>query len=197
MKLSIKGMASAASDGLEGHVRRIFDNQSAKIVFVGELEHVQRVEPGPASTVEPSVSVRLSRLEVPSQAQQEAIRELLQALYLLRTPQGTLDELTGAVSLDGAAQKVAGAASVTYVSEALDARIVLRHVHAALADMTSPGQMDVVKIRRRIKKVHTALGRFLAEGATVESLLPEFLPPIDHDDDGTAAGVEVDAEVRA
>ncbi len=197
MKLSIKGMASAASDGLEGHVRRIFDNQSARVVFVGELEHVQRVEPGPASTVEPSVSVRLSRLEVPSHAQQEPIRELLQALYLIRTAPGTLDEASGAVSLDGAAAKVSEAVSVTYVSEALDARVVLRHVHTALADMFSPGQMDVTKLRRRAKKIHTALGRFLAEGATVESLLPEFLPPIDHDDDGTAAGVEVDAEVRA
>lgn len=197
MKLSIKGMASAASDGLEGHVRRIFDNQSARVVFVGELEHVQRVEPGPASTVEPSVSVRLSRLEVPSQGQQEEIRELLRALYLIRTAPGTLDEASGAVSLEGAAQKVSDAVSVTYVQEALDARVVLRHVHNALADMISPGQMDVVKIRRRAKKVHTALSRFLAEGAAVESLLPEFLPPIDSDEAAAAAGVEVDAEVRA
>lgn len=175
-KMNLSGMSNAATTALEGHVRGLFDDQNAKLLIVGELEHWTRSEPGPASNAQPTVNARLRLVEVPGEKQQDDVRNVLRALYLLRTARGTLDEAAGSVNLDTEAQRVAEATSALYVGDALEARAVLRHVHTALESITSDLTIaDVVKLRRKIRKVVGGLEKFLTAGASVESLLPEFV----------------------
>lgn len=175
-KMNVSGMSNAAATALEGHVPGFYADDRAKLLIVGELEHMTKTVVGPASNAQPTVNARLNLIEVPSDKQQDEIRNVLRALYLLRTSRGTLDEAAGTVNLDTEAQRVAEATSALYVGDALEARAVLRHVHTALVGITDDLTIaEVVKLRRKIRKVTGGLEKFLTAGASVESLLPEFV----------------------
>lgn len=172
--LKLKGMSSAAATALEGHVNSMYLDNTARRLIVGELEHEERTEPGPHSGKDRSVSVRVSLLEVPGEAQQEHVRQVMRALYELRTASGTLDEASGRVNLNDSAQKVASAASMVYVEEALEARAMLRETHKRITSLANDMTQDVVKYRRTMRKLGDVLERFMVEGASVDTLIPEL-----------------------
>lgn len=160
--LKIKGLASRAADAVEPHIRNLYDNDRARLIFVGELEHVARTMPGPASDAAPQVAARISHLEVPSGINQDLIRMVLRSLYLLRTGRGTLDEASGQLNLATESARIADSIGVLFASEATEARAVL-HVLCdqldALASIT-----DETKRRRRVGKLVAAARSFLATG---------------------------------
>lgn len=173
-KLTLKGMSRAAAEALEPHVGILYADQTARRLIVGEIQHEERTEPGPASGKQRSVVVRVSQLEVPGEQQQRGIAEVLRALYLLRTAKGTFDEVNGTISLAAEAQKVADASSMIYVEDALDARAMLREVHKRLNGIAGSTTSDTVKQRRDIRKVVGILERFLDNGASVDELVPQL-----------------------
>lgn len=78
-----------------------------RILIVGELAPVERTEPVATSDKEPVLKLGLSAAEIPHADQDEAVREVMRALYLQRTATGTLDE-EGQVQLTKQAVRVAG-----------------------------------------------------------------------------------------
>lgn len=172
--LRLTGMTTKASEGIEGHIRALYDGQTATRLVVGEIEHVERTMPGPNSGKTPTVVCRFRHLEVPTAKQQGTIAEVLRALYLLRTAEGTLDEVHGGVRLDDEARKVAEATSVLFVDDALEARAMIRAVLKQLEAISASATADVVKQRRAIRKIIKVVEKFVQNGSAVEELLPEL-----------------------
>lgn len=191
-KLTLKGMSRAAAEALEAHVAVLYADQTARRLIVGEIQHEERTEPGPASGKQRSVVVRVSQLEVPGEAQQAHIANILRALYLIRTATGTFDEVNGRISLNDEAQKVADATSMIYVEEALDARAMLREVHKRLNAIAGTTTSDTLKQRRDIRKVVGILELFLDHGAQVDDVVAKLQQPeLPLTDDETDRPVDV------
>jgi len=91
--LKIQGKPStAAMQALAPHVARVYARSGVRIMAVVELAHTERTEPAADAEKEPSVTMRITSLEVPTPDQEGAIREVQRALFIARTAVGTLDE---------------------------------------------------------------------------------------------------------
>lgn len=190
-KLSIKGLSTHAATSLEPYIRRLYDDPRGRTLAVVEFEHVSRTEPGPASDAAPKVDVRISLLEVPSGLNQDLVRVLLRSLYLLRTARGTLDEASGAVSLETESARIADAIPALFASEAAEARAVL---HQLLDQFEAAGSIgDPVKHRRRLQKLVKAGRAFLGTGDR-ELLNALAQDQFDLSDTEPVGRVEVDVE---
>lgn len=164
-KLRIRGTSGEAGTAIEPHVPGLYANQRATLLGVVELEHVERTVPGPVSETEPSVTVRISQIEIPGAAHQDQVRELMRALWLTRTVPGTFDEVEGRVQLDDAKAKIAGTAAVILAGDAVDARFMLRQVREHLSILGSAGAVtDRAKIVKRINSLHDMVDAFLQTG---------------------------------
>lgn len=195
--LRLTGMTVGAAEAIEPHIRALYDGPTARRLIVGEVEHVERTQPGPASGKQPTVVCRLAQLEVPTDKQAPIVRDVLRALYLLRTAKGTFDEVSGTVNLAGEAQKLASATSLLYVDDALQARAMLRMVRDQLNAITDGAAMEPAKQRRAIRKTVALLSQFVENGRSVEHLLPELAAvgqqlSLVEDDEGEASDGAVD-----
>ncbi len=98
--LKIQGKPStAAMQALAPHVARIYGRSGVRIMAVVELAHTERTEPAADAEKEPSVTMRITHLEVPTVDQEPSVRELQRALFIERTATGTMDELSGELEL--------------------------------------------------------------------------------------------------
>lgn len=96
------------SNALEPLVRQIWNKPGARIVGVIELTHVERTEPAPDTDGDPSVKIRMSALEIAGKEHEGAIREVMRAMFAMRTARGTLDE-EGQLQLSkGTVERAAG-----------------------------------------------------------------------------------------
>lgn len=77
---------------LERHVGRLYARSGIRVMALVELAHVERTEPAADSSKEPTVTMRISNLEIPAPDQEESIREVMRALHLQRTSTGTIDD---------------------------------------------------------------------------------------------------------
>lgn len=91
VKIAGKPSASAAA-AIERYADQLYSNNTARVVIIAELKHAARNEPAPDEDKDRSVELKISGLEVASPEQDEALRKAMQALYISRTAQGTLDE---------------------------------------------------------------------------------------------------------
>jgi hypothetical protein len=189
--LKITGLSTHASTAIEPWIRRLWDDQRGRLLFVGELEHMSRTEPGPSSSTAPKVDARISLLEVPSGLNQDLIRVVMRALYLLRTARGTLDEASGAVSLDTESGKIADAVHSLFASEAAEARAVLHQLLGQLE--ASDTIIDEAKRRRRVRKLVEAGKAFLGTGDR-DKLNALAQDALDLGDDEPVSRVQVDVE---
>ena len=92
-QLKIQGKPSAgAVQALQPHVERWYRRSGVRSLAIVELAHVERTEPAKDAEKDRSVTMRISSAEVPDPDSEDSIREVMRALYLLRTATGTLDE---------------------------------------------------------------------------------------------------------
>jgi len=91
--------SSAAMQAMSPHIARIYGRSGLRIMAVVELAHTERTEPAADADKEPSVTMRITQLEVPNPDQEPAIREVQRALYIERTATGTIDDLSGELEL--------------------------------------------------------------------------------------------------
>jgi len=106
--LKIQGKPStAAMQALAPHVQRIYARSGVRVMAVVELAHSERTEPASDAEKEPSVTMRITSLEVPNPDQEGAIRAVQRALFIERTAVGTLDA-EGEIELSKQTLKDAG-----------------------------------------------------------------------------------------
>jgi hypothetical protein len=185
--LRIKGVSAAAGTALEAHVRGLYDDPHRRVIFVGELQHLSRTEPGPSSDAAPKVEVRISQLEVPSGQNQELIRQVMTSLYLMRTGRGTFSEVNGELNLSTESQRIRDSIGVMFATEATEARSVLHEVVANLEKILI--MPDQVKRGRRIRKLIDGVNGFLGTGDR------DALGALAQDELDLSPGVSVDVEV--
>lgn len=107
--LKLQGKPStSAMQALAPHVARIYGRSGVRIMAVVELAHTERTEPAADADKEPTVTMRITALEVPTADQEGAIREVQRAMYIERTATGTIDELSGELELSKQTIKDAG-----------------------------------------------------------------------------------------
>lgn len=83
---------SAAASGLAPHIDDLYKHPGKRVVFVGELRHVEKTTPIEDAEKEPSVKLQLTELEVAAGDLERPVREALSALFQHRTATGTLTE---------------------------------------------------------------------------------------------------------
>jgi len=188
--LAIKGLSTHAQTALEPHIRRLWEDQRGTAMIVAELEHVARAEPGPASSAQPKVDVRVSYLEVPSGITQDLARMFMRSLYLLRTARGTLDEASGEVNLATESARIADSIGVLFATEAAEARSFLHQLLDQLE--ASQNMVDEQKRRRRLRKLTDAGRAFLGTGDR-ERLNALAQDELDLSGDEPAASIDVEA----
>ncbi len=90
IKLDSKVTKTVASS-LARYSDDMFRQREGRWVGVVELQHVERAEPSPEEEKEASVKLRVAHAEIAGPYESE-LRDILQALFQLRTSKGTLDE---------------------------------------------------------------------------------------------------------
>lgn len=70
----------------------MFNKRGGRWPAVVELAHVERAEPAETEDKQETVKLRVTQLEVPGAEHQDRVREVLRALYTVRTAEGTLDD---------------------------------------------------------------------------------------------------------
>lgn len=116
--------ATAASEALEPHVRRLYEQPGLRLMVVGELEHIERTQPAPGTDKAPVVKVRITHLEVPTTEQEDYIRDAQRALYMQRTARGTLEE-DGQIELSPQTLRLTG--GLIHAVEAARLKVALTH----------------------------------------------------------------------
>lgn len=101
-KLSAQADASLARYGQE-----LYRRPGMRLVGVVEFRHVERTQPAPDEDKKPSVTLRVTALEIANQEQENTLREAQRALYLHRNAQGTLDE-SGDIELSDRTLRMTG-----------------------------------------------------------------------------------------
>lgn len=164
-KLKLRGVAGSASGSLDPHIPGIYGNPNARLLALVELEHVERTTPAPWSDTDPSVTVRISQIEVPGPAHEDTLRDLLRALWLVRTVPGTFDEISGRVQIDEAQAKIAGAPALIMSGDAIDARFMLRQVREHLSILATAGPATTERQRtKKLNALHDMVDAFLQTG---------------------------------
>jgi hypothetical protein len=92
VKLDSKILTDVA-EALEPYASEMFKQRKGRWVAVIELAHVERTEPGPDEDKNPAVKLRVTDLEIAASAfTQDQLRQMLRAMHMQRTSDGTLDE---------------------------------------------------------------------------------------------------------
>ncbi|MEV4158988.1 hypothetical protein [Nonomuraea dietziae] len=97
VKLDAKVLAKVA-EALEEHTTTMFDRLGSRWVAVVELQAVERSEPADDEKPD-TVKLRITELELATGENARHVRDVLAALYRLRTTAGTLDEDSSAARI--------------------------------------------------------------------------------------------------
>ena len=87
--LKIQGkLSTAAGTALEPHIDRFYRRSGMRALAVVELAHTLRTEPAKDADQDRSVTMRITAAEVPIGDNEEVLREVMRALFLVRTATG-------------------------------------------------------------------------------------------------------------
>ncbi|MFG3709504.1 hypothetical protein [Micromonospora sp. NPDC047730] len=157
IKLDSK-LTTAAGVSLERYASKLYGQPGMRLVGTVELRHVERTQPAPDEDKKPSVTLRVSGLELANPDQEDTIREAHRALYLHRNAQGTLDE-SGDIELADRTLKMAG--NMLHAIEAARYEVAVRgwaeHARRAIAVNGSTAN----ELRAELRKVAEGLERVL------------------------------------
>lgn len=93
MKLNIESkIATSASDALAPYANALYSSLGKRIVVVAELCATERTEIAPDEDKEGAVKLQIKHLEVANTDQEDAVRQVLRALFTQRTSYGKLTE---------------------------------------------------------------------------------------------------------
>lgn len=98
LKIDTK-LSTAAQESIAGHLARWFARPGIEVPVVLSLRHIERTEPTLEADKDRLVTMRITSVEVPAADQEEPVRDVARAMYLVRTAAGTLDEDTGEMQL--------------------------------------------------------------------------------------------------
>jgi hypothetical protein len=91
--LKIQGRPSAsAAAALQPHVQAMYDRVGTPWIAIVELAQSERTEPAPTTDKDRSVQMRIIGAEVATDDHAGTVREVMRALYVMRTATGTLTE---------------------------------------------------------------------------------------------------------
>lgn len=165
IKLDAK-LTATAGGALERHAGKLYARPGMRIVGVVELRHVERVQPAPDEDKEPAVKLRITQLEVANADQEDAVREAMQALYLHRNAQGTLDE-AGDVDLADRTVRMTG--GLLHAIEAARMRVAVGLWADQCRRALAVEKITVAEMRHELDAVAQGLERVLrgepADGA--------------------------------
>lgn len=85
-------LGASALEAIEEHIPELYNVPGKKLVAIVELARREVVSPDPDSDGKCRVSVRIIGLETVTTDLEDALREAMRALFLMRTASGTLDE---------------------------------------------------------------------------------------------------------
>jgi hypothetical protein len=161
--LKLDGIGKGAGDVLGPHVKGIYDRPGCRTVAIVELQHTERTQPAPDEEKDAVVKCRISAVEVPTGEQVDALREAMNALYVLRTAQGTLTEEQDYTASEGTMRRLGENLAYEEAARSVGA---LRAAHdyavAVLAQPKSTAgslRKDVEAIRDILRNVaHPRLG---------------------------------------
>lgn len=149
-------VASAAGDALAPHIPGFYDQPGATLLAIVELEHRSRVEVPDSSELEPSVTARISAIEVPGKAAEDAVRSIMRGLYLLRTARGTLDEVAGTL-LEDASKEIADGLDSTMLQIAAVQAAAMHEAARQLWELADTVEVTEAAWRRRVRKIADAI----------------------------------------
>ncbi|RBQ21552.1 hypothetical protein DP939_02250 [Spongiactinospora rosea] len=158
-------LAVAAANALEPHIRPLYDQPGATRLAVMEIRHIERTQPADGSDKDPSVRVRIIGCEVPNREQEPHVREMMRALYVQRTAQGTLDD-AGELQLSDRTLKNAG--PVLHAIEVSRLRAGLAHWVDYAARVNANGKLTVSEMHHELDIVARGL-KALLDGTPEEA----------------------------
>ncbi|MEN2423053.1 hypothetical protein AABB02_33695 [Streptomyces rimosus] len=150
---------AAASAALEPFVARLYARPGMRLVGIVELAHVERTQPAPDSDRTASVKVKITHLEIPTEAQEGAVREAQRALYLQRTAAGTLSEDDGQVELAEETLRLTG--GLLHAVEAARLKAALAHWAAYARRVVHTPELAISEIRHELQAVADGLAAAL------------------------------------
>jgi hypothetical protein len=146
---------SSAAAALEPHVQRLYAKLGTRVVGVFELKAAGRNQVAADEDKEPSVSLRLTHLEVANPEQEGAVREALRALFLHRTAQGKLTE-DGDIELTKGTLEMTG--GLLHAIEAARLRAALSHWADYARRVANDSRLTQAQIRHELDTVADGLG---------------------------------------
>jgi len=153
--------STSAQEAVELYADRLYRNQGARIMVVGELKHAVRNEPAPDEDKDRSVELRITGLEVANPEQDEALRKVMRALYVSRTAQGTLDE-DGDVELSATTLRLA--ADRLSDQEVARLRVGVRHWADYARRVFQTDKISEAELRHELEAIQSGLERVLNPG---------------------------------
>lgn len=161
-KLKIGGALPAqARAALEPHVAALYARPGVRRMIVGELHHVERTQPAPDGESEPSVTMRLSAVEVVPDDHEGIVRELMSSMYVERTARGTLTEEDELQLAQSTIEATAGLYSHVQVARlAAGIRLALDYAARVIASE----KLTASELRHELDAIRTQLGKVLSGG---------------------------------
>lgn len=154
-QIKIQGkLPAVAADALEPYKGVLYANNAKRIVGVIELAHAEKTEPAPDVDKEPSVTLRVTHLEIANPDQEGALREAQRALYLHRSASGTLDEQGELVLSRGTLERTAGLLGAI---ETARLRAGLQHWAEYAARLTTQVNLTAVEIRHELDAIRDGM----------------------------------------
>jgi len=161
-KLKIGGALPAqARAALEPHVARLYSRPGVRAMVVGELHHVERTQPAPDGDSEPSVTMRLSAVEVVPQQHEDVVRELMSAMFVERTARGTLTE---ADELQLATQTIEHVNGIYQLGQVARLAAGIRLALDYAARVIASEKLTASELRHELDNIRTQLGAVLVGG---------------------------------
>lgn len=152
--------SSSAHEGIEPHVKGLFDAPGRSVVGIIEMRHDNRTQPAPGSDKEPSVQVKIIGCEVATAEQVGVLRQAQRALYLQRTARGTLDE-DGELQLGEQTLKQTAGMLTLMETARLRAGLGIWEQYARRV-VANLGKLTETEIAHEMKAVADGLGAILA-----------------------------------
>lgn len=161
--LKIQGKPSAgAVAALQPHVERFYRRSGVRALAIVELAHVERTEPAKDADKDRTVTMRISAAEVPDPDSEGSIREVMRALYLLRTANGTLDE-EGNLALSQTTLKHAAGIIGGQAIARLSAGV--QHWQQYVGRVSSNGNLTLGELRHELDAIRDGLAALLVAPA--------------------------------
>lgn len=153
--------STGARLALEPLAASLYANRSMRIMGVIELAHDERTEPGPDSSKEQVVKLRITQLEIAAGEQEEVLREAQRALYLHRTAGGTVTDQFEVELSDRTLELTVGR---LHAVEAARMRTAFTHWQAYIRRVLAVDNISVSEMRHELDTVAAGLSAVLRAG---------------------------------